>query len=89
MLNEDLADRRAPLAILAALCLQAGGLVWWVSARDADLRFLQSRIEHVEQFTADNRAVQNEALQRLARIEERLAGESAQLDRIEKQVGRR
>ncbi len=85
---EDLLDRRVPLAIVAALCLQAGGIVWWASARDADTHFQQRRIDHLEEAANGTRASQTEILERLARIEERVTDEANSLERIEKQTGR-
>ena len=88
MTIEDLLDRRVPLAIVAALCLQAGGIVWWASARDADVTFQQRRIDHLEQTASETRTSQTEILERLARIEERVTEETHSLERIEKQMQR-
>ena len=88
MTIEDLLDRRVPLAIVAALCLQAGGIVWWASARDADVNFQQRRIDHLEQTASETRTSQTEILERLARIEERVTAETHSLERIEKQMQR-
>lgn len=88
MTFEDLLDRRVPMALAIALCLQASGIVWWASARDADVSFQQRRIDHLEQAASETRTSQTEVLERLARIEERLTAEAAQLERIEKQRGR-
>lgn len=88
MTIDDLFDRRVPLAIVAALCLQAGGIVWWASARDADVRFQQRRIDMLDQSSNEARTSQTEMLQRLARIEERLSAEADLLQQIDKQLGR-
>lgn len=88
MTIEDLFDRRVPVAIVVALCLQAGGIVWWASARDADVHFQQRRIDHLEQAANETRTSQTEILERLARIEERLKAETGLLERMEKQMGR-
>lgn len=88
MTIEDLFDRRVPLAIVAALCLQAGGIVWWASARDSEIHFQQRRIDHLEQAASETRASQTEMLERLARIEERVTAEAGLLERIDKQLGR-
>ena len=88
MTIEELFDRRVPLAMALALCLQAGGIVWWAGGRDADLHFQQRRIDHLEQSASDTRTSQTEILERLARIEERLTAEANLLDRIDKQTAR-
>jgi hypothetical protein len=88
MTIEDLLDRRVPLAIALALCLQGGGAVWWAAGRDADMRFQQRRIDRLEQSTTDNRTSETDILERLARIEERTMAASASLDRIEKRLER-
>lgn len=87
MTIEDLLDRRVPLAIIAALLLQAGGAVWWAATKDSDDRFHQQRIDRLETAMAQTREGQGEVLERLARIEERVNAESASLDRIEKRLG--
>jgi len=86
MTIDDLFDRRIPLALVAALCLQAGGVVWWVAARDADLRFQQRRIDHLEETASQSRTSQTEILERLARIEERVTAEAHVLEQIERQT---
>ena len=88
MTIEDLLDRRVPLAIVAALCLQAGGIVWWAATRDADQHFQQRRIDQLEQSASGTRASQTEILERLARIEERVTEDTDLLKRIDQQLGR-
>jgi hypothetical protein len=85
MTIEDLFDRRVPLAIAVALCLQAGGVVWWAASRDSDIHFQQRRIDRLEQAATETRTSQTEMLERLARIEERQIAETDLLQRIEKQ----
>jgi hypothetical protein len=87
MTIDDLFDRRIPLAICAALLMQAGTAVWWASAKESDDRFQQQRIEHLEQTTSEMRDNETQILERLARIEERVNGEASVLDRIERQLG--
>ena len=80
-------DRRVPLALAAALLLQAGTAVWWAATKDSDDRFHQQRIERLEAAMTQAKEGQAEVLERLARIEERVNAESASLDRIEKRLG--
>jgi hypothetical protein len=87
MTIDDLLDRRIPLAICLALLMQGGTAVWWAACKDSDDRFQQQRIEHLEQASTETRDTETQVLERLARIEERINGEAAVLDRIEKQTG--
>jgi hypothetical protein len=89
MTIDDLFDRRMPLAIVAALLMQAGGAVWWASAKESDDRFQQQRIDHLEQAETESRDAQTQVLERLTRVEERLMAERAVLDRIDKQLAPR
>ncbi len=84
---ENLIGRRIPLAIVAALLLQAGTAVWWAASHDAEARFEDERIAALEQSL--DRASENDVrmVERLARIEERVNGEAEALARIEKQLG--
>jgi hypothetical protein len=88
MTFEDLFDRRVPLAITVALFLQVCGIVWWASARDADVGFQQRRIDRLEQAASETRTSQTEMLERLARIEERLKAQTDLLQHIDKQMNR-
>lgn len=88
MTLDDLLNRRIPLAIVAALCVQAGGIVWWAATHDADAHFQQHRIDHLEQTANDASASQTEILERLARIEERVTDETETLKRIDQQLNR-
>ena len=85
---EDLFDRRVPLAIVAALCVHAGGIVWWAAAHDTDAHFQQRRIDHLEEAASQTRTSQTELLERLARIEERVTGMAELLKRIDRQTSR-
>ena len=86
MTLDDLLDRRVPLAMACALLTQAAAVVWWASARDADLRFQTQRIDQITLQTADTRSAETEMLQRLARLEERLNADTAALDRIDRNL---
>ena len=82
---EELFDRRVPLALVAALCLQAGTVVWWAASRDSDLQFQHARINHIEDTQAQSTEAQAQILERLARIEERTATMVTLLDRMDKE----
>ena len=86
---EEFFNRRIPLALAAALLLQAGTVVWWAATHDAEARFEDERIAALE--LAVNRGNDNQTLMidRLARIEERLNAEAQTLARIEKRNGAR
>lgn len=85
MTIEDLLDRRAPLAVMAAVCLQIATIVWWAATRDSDTRFLQSRIEQLEQHAGERQQAETQMIERLARIEEKLNAQASLLDHIDKQ----
>jgi hypothetical protein len=87
MIVDDMNDRRVPLALVAALLLQAGTAVWWAATKDSDDRFQQQRIASLEQEAARAQEAQTQTIERLARIEERVGEEMAVLDRIEKRLG--
>lgn len=73
-------------ALVLALLIQAAGIVWWASAQDRDGYFLAQRVSNLETGLAHEADGQNQMLERLARIEERVNTQLVFLDRIEKQV---
>jgi hypothetical protein len=81
---EELLSRRIPLALAAALLLQAGTAVWWAASHDAEARFENERIAALEQAVERSNDSQTLVIDRLARIEERLNAEAETLARIEK-----
>ena len=87
MTIDDLFGRRIPLALVAALLLQAGTAVWWAAGVENSGRFQQQRIDRLEEATAQTKEGQGQVMVRLARIEERANAQLAVLDRIEKQLG--
>lgn len=78
--------RRVPLSLFVALLLQAGSVVWWVSAHEREDAFHAQRLEIVETKQAQIEGAKNEIIERLARLEERLYGITISLERIEKQT---
>ena len=86
MTFEDVFDRRVPLAMVLALLVQAGTAVWWAATKDSDDRFLQVRVEHLENAQTQTHAEGSQVLERLARIEERENNNAVMLDRIEKRL---
>lgn len=78
--------RGLPLAILVTFLIQAGTLVWWVSAKARDHFFLEQRVITLEGGVGKSNETQALVLQRLVRIEERLSQQSSQLDRMDKTI---
>ncbi len=84
---DELLDRRVPLALVAAVFLQAATVVWWAATKDSDDHFQQQRITSLEKEVAQTKDGQSQMIERLARIEERVNAELFLLDRLEKQWG--
>lgn len=77
--------RGLPLAILVTLLLQGGSVIWWVASKNRDSVFMEQRVAHLEGSLNLSGDVQGQILQRLARLEERIAAQTLLLERIEKQ----
>jgi hypothetical protein len=82
----EVLGRHAPLALVAALLLQGATIVWWASAKERDSFFLEQRVSNLETSFSHTTEAQNQTLERLARIEERVNAQLAVLDRIERQL---
>ncbi len=78
--------KRVPLAVIVALLMNGATLVWWAAAKDRDGFFLEQRVSSLESGMARSMETQNQSLERLARIEERVNAQLAVLDRIERQM---
>jgi|GEM_PF-924937 len=78
--------RHVPLALIAAILLQGATIVWWASAKERDVFFLEQRVAALETNLTRATETQNQTLERLARIEERLGAQMTVLDRIERQL---
>lgn len=85
---EELPTRHMPLALAFAVLLQAAAIVWWASAKERDAFFLSSRVSVLEARQPRMSEIETQMLERMARIEERLASQGVSLDRIEKQTRR-
>lgn len=79
-------EHKIPLALLVTLGLHLFAAIWWVSAKDRDTNYLGLRLTTLESSHNQSVGVQSTIMERLARIEERLAAEAAILERIEKQI---
>jgi hypothetical protein len=84
---EETFNRRLPLAIAAALLLQAGTAVWWAASHDAEARFEDERLAALEQAVYRLDDNNTHLIERLARLEERTNAENEALTRIEKRLG--
>ncbi|MFA6280373.1 MAG: hypothetical protein WC612_06235 [Bdellovibrionales bacterium] len=79
--------RGLPLAVLITILVQGSGAIWWVSAQARDKAFIEQRVERLEGSVAKVDDASGMVLQRLARIEERVAAQTVLLERIEKRIG--
>jgi hypothetical protein len=70
-------DRRVPLALILALILQTGGLVWWASSLSERVNTLERRAEAT--------APQGD---RLTRVEVKLEGVQSGIDEIKRLIRR-
>src|SRR3546814_5575656 len=63
-------DRRVPLALILALTVQTGGIVWWAATLQANGEALQTRVEKLAAQASSGLQIG----ERIARLEERLEG---------------
>lgn len=78
--------RHVPLMVVVTLVLQVGSAIWWTAGRARDVVFLERRLGQVESAIERKRKDDEQVMDRLARIEERVDVQLAVLGRIEKQV---
>lgn len=71
--------KEVPIALILALLLQTGGMVWWAATLQADNNALRDRVDILER-QANNTIVVSE---KLARVEERVEGMRSDLARME------
>jgi hypothetical protein len=82
-------DKRVPLALILSLAVQTAAVVWWAAALSARVDDHDRRIGGIEaaaKTQADEGRKMSEAL---VRLDERMAGQTAILQRIEAQIARR
>ncbi len=81
-------DRRIPLALVVALLVQAGSVVWWAASKEQQDRFQDSRLGQNEVLL--NLAAREQSLvaERLARIEARSESQLDVLRQIQKRLER-
>lgn len=75
-------DRRLPLALIGGALLQAAAALWWAAEQGSVNRYQDVRLTSLESRNDIRSALDKELLDRLARIEERLATQSATLSDI-------
>ncbi|MDD3287429.1 MAG: hypothetical protein PHX43_00285 [Alphaproteobacteria bacterium] len=82
----EVVDRRVPLALIFAVLLQAATVVWWASAKERDVFFINQRVSELEINLSRTSGAYGQVAERLARIEERMSAQMSSLERIEKQL---
>lgn len=71
--------KEVPIALILALLIQTGGMVWWAATIQAENVALRDRVVILEQQAITNRAVS----EKLARMEERVDGLRDGMTRVE------
>ena len=82
-------DKRVPIALIAALILQTGGLVWWAASLAGQVEGHERRIVHIEAGAAKTAQESQRLSETLARLDERMIAQTAILRRIEENLARR
>lgn len=82
-------DKKVPLAWILALAVQTGGMVWWAASISARVDDHDRRIERVEANGRSQADESRKMAEALVRLDERMAGQTAILQRIEAQIARR
>ena len=76
---------RLPLALLGAMLLQAATALWWAAQQGSAISWHETRLAAVEAHSA---TLDRQLLDRLARIEERVAAQAALLGDIKNDLRR-
>lgn len=82
-------ERHVSLALIFAVCLEAGGAIWWASAKDAQDFARDRHIAWVEERATRNEARQLDIIERLARLETHAENHGVLLRQIAQQAGRK
>lgn len=82
-------DKRVPLALILSLTVQTGVMVWWAATLSARVDDHDRRIERVEAAGKSQADESRKMAEALVRLDERMAGQTAILQRIEAQIARR
>lgn len=82
-------DKRVPLALILSLAVQTGVMVWWAATLSARVDDHDRRIDRVEAAGKTQADESRKMAEALVRLDERMAGQTAILQRIEAQIARR
>lgn len=75
---------RLDLALVGGILLQAAAALWWAADQGSDNRYQNVRLTTLESRQLADQAIDQQILDRLARIEERLAAQSALISDLRK-----
>ena len=88
-------DKKVPIAIIVAICIQTGGLIWWAARLESRVGSLEMRdatqqtlIETRSKLADDRWENIMRERDRMARLEEKLAAAVQVLQRIEAKLDR-
>jgi len=76
-------DKKVPIALIGALLIQAGTIIWWASGLEGRMTSYDRRISANEAEISKTDSAQDTITERLTRIEERTSATNAMLTRIE------
>ena len=82
-------DKKVPLALILSLSVQTAAMIWWAATLSARVDDHDRRIERVEITGRTQADESRKASEALVRLDERMAGQTAILQRIEAQIARR
>ncbi len=73
---------RLDLALCAAILLQAATALWWAAGQGSTNRWQDTRLAALESRADSEQSQNQQVIDRLARIEERLIAQSSRLDQL-------
>lgn len=82
-------DKRVPLALIVSLSIQTAAMVWWAATTSARIEGHERRLIAVEATARAQAEDGRKSSEALVRLDERVAGQTAILRRIEEQLARR
>jgi Tfp pilus assembly protein PilO len=79
-------DKRVPVALILALCVQTGTAIWWAAGLSADVAVMQARQDRQETAIEATRTTANQQAVQLGRIEENTRATQAAVERLLRQM---
>lgn len=79
-------DKKVPAALILTIALQTMGAVWWAAGMDARVAQHDREIKALTQNDGQMQGEARRIAEMLSRLEERIAGQTALLQRVEQAV---